>query len=377
MNDPRELSRPSLGLLILTLATGLAGCGDEPQAATPELRPVRTVFVERSGGGVTRTLAGVARAGVESRLSFRVAGTVDSVDVALGDRVRNRQILARLDPTDYELKVDEAEAGLAQAQAGLRRAEADYERVRALYENKNASKGELDAARAGAESAQAQVESSAKRLEQAGQQVGYTVLRAPSDGAIAAVSLEVNENVGAGRQVFLLTAGAEPEIEVAVPEVLIAQVEVGQPVSVRFDALPGRQLAAEITEVGVAVTGSASTFQVTAGIAEPADDVRSGMAAEVTFTFKGDRGERILAPGVAIGEDRDGRFVFVLERGDNGTGVVHRRAVRVGEPTEGLGGIEILDGLAEGEEVVTAGVRRLSDGMAVKVLAAAPGESAA
>ena len=170
--------------------------------------------------------------------------------------MRHRQVLARLDPTDYELKVEEAEAGLAQAQAGLRRAEADYERVRALYENSNASKGELDAARAGAESAQAQVESGAKRLEQARQQVGYTVLRAPSDGAIAAVSLEVNENVGAGQQVFLLTAGAEPEIEVAVPEVLIARVAEGQPVEVRFDALPGRRLAARITEVGVAVTGS-------------------------------------------------------------------------------------------------------------------------
>jgi RND family efflux transporter MFP subunit len=334
------------------------------------------VVVQRTGGGVTRTLAGVARAGVESRLSFRVSGTVESVGVALGDRVRRGQELARLDPTDYELRLEEAEAGLAQAEAGLRRAEADFDRVRALYENRNASQGEYDAARAGSESAEAQVETGQKRLEQARQQVGYTILRAPSDGAIAAVSLEVNENVAAGQQVFLLSAGTELEIEVAMPEVLIAQVAMGQPVSVRFDALQGREFAAEVTEVGVAVTGSASTFQVTASISEAAPEVRSGMAAEVTFIFAQDREERIVVPGVAIGEDRDGRFVFVLERGDDGTGVVLRRAVTIGEPAEGLGGIEVLDGLSEGEEVVTAGVRRLSDGMAVRVLAAG-GESAA
>jgi RND family efflux transporter MFP subunit len=376
MNRARKLPRPSLTLLLFTLAPGLTGCGSEPPAAAPRLRPVRTVVVQRTGGGVTRTLAGVARAGVESRLSFRVSGTVESVGVALGDRVRRGQELARLDPTDYELRLEEAEAGLAQAEAGLRRAEADFDRVRALYENRNASQGEYDAARAGSESAQAQVESGQKRLEQARQQVGYTILRAPSDGAIAAVSLEVNENVAAGQQGFLLSAGTELEIEVAMPEVLIAQVAMGQPVSVRFDALQGREFAAEVTEVGVAVTGSASTFQVTASISEAAPEVRSGMAAEVTFIFAQDREERIVVPGVAIGEDRDGRFVFVLERGDDGTGVVLRRAVTIGEPAEGLGGIEVLDGLSEGEEVVTAGVRRLSDGMAVRVLAAG-GESAA
>ena len=370
MSRDRKLSAPALLPLALLLGSTLSGCGDEAPAAAPQLRPVRTLVVEATGSGLTRTLAGVARAGVEARLSFRVPGTVESVNVALGDRVRRGQVLARLDPTDYELMLEEAEAGLAQAQAGLRRAEADYERVRALYENNNASKGELDAARAGAESAQAQVESGQKRLQQAQQQVGYTVLRAPSDGAIADVGLEINENVGGGQQVFLLTAGAAPEIEVAVPEVLIAQVAVGQPVSVRFDALPGRRMAAAVTEVGVATIGAASTFQVTAAIADAHPEIRSGMAAEVTFTFDEGERDRLVVPAVAIGEDRDGRFVFVLERGADGSGTVRRRPVKIGGPQASLAGIEVLEGISAGDEVVTAGVRRLSDGMAVRVIPA-------
>ncbi len=366
----QQSPRPSPGLPILILAAILAACGGEPPAAEPQLRPVRTILVEATRSGLTRTLAGVARAGVESRLSFRVSGTVQSVDVSLGDAVRRGQVLARLDPTDYELMLEEAEAGLAQAQAGLRRAEADYERVRALYENNNASKGELDAARAGAESAEAQVETGRKRLQQARQQVGYTVLRAPSDGAIAAVDLEINENVGGGHQVFLHTAGADLEVEVAVPEVLIAQVVVGQPVAVRFDALPGREMAAAVTEVGVAAVGAASTFQVTAAITDAPAEIRSGMAAEVTFTFDEGETDRLVVPAVAIGEDRDGRFVFVLERGADGSGTVRRRPVKIGGPQASLAGIEVLEGIREGEEVVTAGVRRLADGMAVRVLSA-------
>ncbi len=354
---------------LIALAAALACGGAEPEAA-PELRPVRTHRVQASAATAERTLAGVARAGVESRLSFRVAGTVVSVHVDLGDAVRKGQALARLDPTDYELKVEEAEAALAQGQAGLRRAQADYERVRALYENNNASKSELDAARAAAESAEAQVRAVRKQLDLAEQQLGYTALKAPIDGAVARVDVEINEAVKSGEEVFLLTAGSRPEVEVAVPEVMIAAVEMRQPLSVSFDALPGRVLAAEVTEIGVAAVGAASTFTVVARLIEEAAEVRPGMAAEVTFRLRSPgREPRIVVPGVAVGEDREGRFVFVLERGAAAAadeGVVRRRAVEVGGEVQGLGGIEILSGLADGDEVVTAGVRRLADGMRVR-----------
>ncbi len=354
----------------------LACGGPEPETA-PELRPVRTHRVEVSGATAVRTLAGVARAGVESRLSFRVAGTVVAVHASLGDTVRKGQALARLDPTDFELRVEEAEAALAQGQAGLRRAQADYERVRALYENNNASKSELDAARAAAESAEAQVRAVRKQLDLSEQQLGYTVLKAPIDGAVAEVEVEINEAVRSGEEVFLLTAGSRPEVEVAVPEVMITAIEMRQPVSVVFDALPGRTLAAEVTKIGVAAIGAASTFTVVARLVEEAPGVRPGMAAEATFRLRAPgRERRIVVPGVAVGEDREGRFVFVLERGAGetaGEGVVRRRAVEVGDEVQGLGGIEILAGLEAGEEVVTAGVRRLADGMRVRTAAGVEG----
>ena len=357
--------RRSRVLFLMLPVLGLASCGDEEPASEPELRPVRYQKVSVGNVETSRTLVGVARAGTEADLSFRVPGTVEEVQVALGEKVGKGEILARLDTVDYELQVQEAAAGLAQAEASLRKAEADYDRTRSLYENNNASRSELDASRAAAESARSQVDAASKRLDLSRQQLAYTVLRAPAEGAIALKDLEVNENVEAGTTVFMLTSGSFAEVEFAVPEMMIADLEEGMPVVVRFDAFPDREFEAEISEVGVAVTGSSATFEAVARLKEETPNVRSGMAAEVVSRFHGaSRQAGLVVPWVAVGEDRDGRFVFVVQPESEGTGIVNRRAVTLGEVGKE---IEILEGLEAGELLVTAGTRRLVDGMRVKL----------
>ena len=361
---PLGLRLAALCLLLILLVA----CQAEEVTPDTVLRPVRTILVETSSQVAPETYAGVAKAGIESSLSFRVPGSVEAVGVKLGDRIRRGQMLARLDPTDYLLQVEEAKAGLAQAHAAVRQASADYDRVRALYENNNASKAEFDAARAYAESAAAQVDASALRLQKAEQQLGYTELRSPLGGAVARVEVELNENVRAGQMVVLLASGGQPEVEVAVPESLIGRLETGQKASIVFDALPGAPFTGRVSEVGV-FSRDAATFdaviEVLDGGAEgpQAAAIRSGMAAEVSFFF--DRGEpTIHLPPLAIGEDNAGRFVFLLDRRGDGTGTVRRQAVEVGS-IDGLG-VSITSGLEAGSEVITAGVRRLADGMEVK-----------
>lgn len=351
--------------IALWVALGVVGCGGEEIAPEPQLRPVRYQRVSIGAIDGSRTLVGVARMGTEADLSFRVPGTVETVDVSLGQKVGRGQILARLDPVDYELQVQEAAAGLALAQASVRKAEADYDRTRALYESNNSSRSELDAARAGAESARSQVDAASKRLELAGQQLGYTTLRAPVDGAIALKDLEVNENVKAGTAVFMLTSGSLVEVEFAVPEIMITDLEEGMPVVVRFDAIAGRDFPASIAEVGVAVTGSSAAFEAVARLREETPNVRSGMAAEVITQPDTESGRQgLVVPWVSVGEDRDGRFVFVVEPQGDGTGVVHRRSVTLGEVGKE---IEIVEGISEGDLLITAGTRRLVEGMRVKV----------
>ncbi len=346
----------------------LTSCGKVDQQQEELLRPVRYQKVFFTGGDRVRKFSGVAQAGLESRLSFKVAGTVQTIAVQVGDRLKAGQLIAKLDPTDHQLQVQHAEASLQSAQAQMRNAETSYSRVRQLWENRSVSRNELDAARAAFESTSAQVRAFQKQLELARLQLSYCELKAPLAGAIATVDVEANENVLAGQTIVQLSSGTSLEVEVAVPEMLISQVREGQKVEVTFDALPDQKQSARITEVGVSPTGFATTFPVTVRLEQREPNARPGMAAEVAFNFssKGQK-ERIVVPGAAVGEDRQGRFVFVVDFGEEeGQGIVRRKAVTIGEMTDE--GIEILEGLVDGSLVVTAGVSKLVDGQKVKFL---------
>jgi len=353
--------------LVLIFMVALTGCAKElPQ---PEiLRPVRSQQVYATGGDRVRNFSGTARAGRETDLSFRVPGRIEELSVEVGDAVRAGQSIARLEPRDYEIAERQADANLAQSQARSRNQEANLDRIRGLYENDNASKNDLDAALAQSQSARAQVDANTQALESARRRLEYTRLRAPVDGAIASVPVEVNENVEQGQQVVRMTSGSTPEVEVAMPGVLISQVYEGDPVTVKFDAVTDAVFEAVVTEVGVAAIRTATTFPVTVRLARNDPGIRSGMAAEVAFRFEArDSRERIYLPTHAVGEDREGRYVFVLESGpEDEVGIVRRVAVEVGALTPD--GLELLAGLTEGQRVVTAGVRRLTDGQRVKLL---------
>ena len=347
-----------------------AGCG-EPPPAEPVIRPVRHMVARIAGVERPRTFSGVARAGVESTLSFRVSGAVASLPVKVGDRVAGGALIAELDPVDYELEVREEEAALRQAEARAGNAEADLRRVRNLYENDNAARTDLDAATAAADSAAAQVESSRQRLDLARRRLGYTRLSAPVAGAIAEVLAEQNENVSPGTPVVILAAGGAPEVGFGVPEALIRRIQEGMPATVGFDAIPGERFEGVVTEVGVRSTAIGTTFPVTVRIEAEPSLIRSGMAAVVEMVFRDEAASpRFVLPGHAVGEDMDGRFVFVVEPSGDGLAVVRRRPVTVG--TFAADGLEVEAGIEDGDLVVTAGIGRLVDGDTVHLDAEAP-----
>ena len=355
-----------LSILCLLL---IVGCSEEVQEAEV-IRPVRYEQALSTGGNRARTFSGTAQAGAESSLSFKVAGTIRQVPVVVGTQVRRGNLIASIDPSDYLLVKQEALAAVQQAQAQERNAKETYDRVKGLYENQNASLSDLESARAGHDSAVAAVELAQARLEQADLQVQYTRLYAPANGAIAQVNVEINENVQAGQRVVVMTSGDRPEVEVAVPEQLITQIRIGNAVTVTFDALPGQTHDAVVREVGVAALGAATTFPATVRLVEDNEDVRPGMAAEVTFHFStsGEQGRGVIVPSASVGEDRQGRFVFALEPAADDLAIARRRTVQLGELT--AEGIEVLDGLQDGELVATAGANFLEDGQRVRLLAA-------
>ncbi len=348
------------------LAMLIGGCGEPQQASsTPPLRPVKWLTVAPVGSGQQQVFTGQVRSAVHSTLSFKVSGTVAELPVDVGDRVLAGELIASLVPVDYEIGVEQANASVDSADAEFRSARANYDRIRALYENNSVSRGELDQARTRFESAQAQLRAAGKKLESARRQLSYTRLQSPMQCAVAATYVTANENVNPGAPVAEITCGEQFEVEIAVPELLIAGFQQGDSAVVRFDALPGEQFPGKVTEVGVAATNVSTTFPVTVRLLRDDPRLRGGMAAEVTIELDAAGTERLVLPPVAVGEDRLGRYVYVLDSRHSGAVLVRRRAVEVGALTEQ--GVEILNGLQPQERVVVAGLSKLEDGMAVKL----------
>ncbi|MEL6704997.1 MAG: efflux RND transporter periplasmic adaptor subunit [Bacteroidota bacterium] len=357
--------------LLVACTTGLAGlsgCGADEAPPPEPLRPVRYEFARASGDAQTRTFAGVAQASSEAQVSFRVGGVVEAVNTRVGERVARGTVLARVDASDYVIQQRQAEAAQAQATAQLRNAEATYERTLQLYADQGASQSDLDAARAQYESAQAHVRSADAQQQVAARQVGYTRLTAPLTGAVADVLVAVGEQVGPGRPAFVVSGGGPLDVEVAVPEGLIGRIRAGTPARVRFGSLGGQIYAATVAEVGIASTASTTTFPVTVRLASDADEVRPGMAADVTLRLVGGTTSSggVVVPAEAVGEDRAGRYVFVLAPQGDGEALALRRQVDLGGLTDD--GITITSGVGDGDRVVTAGLSALADSQRVALL---------
>ncbi len=350
-------------LLAATLM--VSACGKSDDTVEEILRPVRYLTVTDASVFRDRSFSGTSKSSRESRLSFKVSGTVINVPVQIGQRLNAGDLIGEIDPASYVLQAQQAQASLVEAQANSRRAAANYERTKGLYANDNASLNDLESARAQAESAGAQVRAASKALEIARLNVSYTKLTAATDCSIAALDIEVNENVAAGQQVAAVSCGDAFEVTLDLPESLIGSVNATTPVTVRFGSIPGEEFSGVISEVAVALAAGSAAFPIVIKIAESHPSLRSGLAADVTFQFDSaaDKG-RVVIPVTAVINDPGGTFVFVAEpAATEGEAIVRRRAVTLGELSQL--GIEIIDGLNVGDRVITAGVSVIRDGQRV------------
>ena len=349
-----------LGALLLTL---LLGCGSGEEKTELPLRPVHTMTMEEFKSGKIRVYVGATESSQVVRVSFKVSGTVASMPVAVGDSLKKGDLIARLDTAPFELRVQQASASLAQAKAAERNADANYNRVRDLYENGNASRTELDSGRANAESARAQVSAAAKSLELAELDVEYAVLRASERCSIASVDIEVNENVSPNTPIASINCGDAVNVNVDVPASLVNQLSLNTPVSVAIPDANLSEVAGTITEIGVASTGTGSTYPVTVRLVE-ATNLRDGLSSEVTFTVSADSTSFVIPTSATLHRSNQ-VYVYVLEdSGKPGTAVVRERAVELGELT--TAGVEVMSGLQSGDKVVTAGVGVIRSGLEVK-----------
>ena len=342
-------------------------CGDPATEEVRALRPLRHQVVGYLGGGTTRTFSGTAETGSVVNLSFRSGGVITELNMRVGQAVAQGQLLGRLDNVAARLAYEQAVSSQNSAASQMNTARLTLDRVRALYENGTAALSEYENARNSFRTAEASFQSAERSVEIQEEQMRYGFIYAPEAGIIATVLVELNENVSAGQGVGSLNAGSDMRIGLGLPESVITRVEEGMEVDLTFTAIPDAHFTGRVVEVSPSADANTSTYPVRVAILSPSDQIRPGMAANVTFQL-GDPDRQqsvVVVPANAVGEDGDGRFVFLVEGGGSRVASVRKQHVTIGRLT--AEGFEILEGLAAGQTIATAGLQTLLDGQEVRL----------
>jgi RND family efflux transporter MFP subunit len=354
-----------------------AGAGEEPRAVT--LETIRTGTLNR-----TITLSGALAAEEQAVLSTKVAGRIQTITVDLGSAVREGQEIARLDPTDFELRVSQAQAALQQARARLglspdgedervaveeaalvRQAQAvldearlTRDRTRTFVERGISSRADLDGAEATFKVAEGRLQDAMEEvrsrqavlaqrrseLELAQEQLSATRLRAPYDGRIRERTAAVGQYVAAGSPLVTVVRVDPLRLRLEVPEREAPRVQLGQPVRVMVEGEEG-VYDGRIARISPAISEENRTLLVEAEIPNERGLLRPGAFVRADIVIQADT-PAILVPASAIVSFAGVAKVFSVADGK----AVERR-VEVGRRAGTQ--VEIISGLTEGDTIVT------------------------
>nr|WP_293296915.1 efflux RND transporter periplasmic adaptor subunit [Allomuricauda sp.] len=351
---------------IASLAVCALSCSEEKKNGEKSVRPVKYQEIGFLGGEKIRTYSGTAQTDKVINLSFRNSGIITLFDIKLGQKVKKGQLLAKLDNVQSRLSYEQSLTQLNSAESQMNTTKLSLNRVRSLYEKGSSSLSDFESAKNAFRTAQESYESALRGVDIQREQVRYGFLYAPSNGVISAVNSEIDENISAGQTVATLNAGADMEIVLGIPESVINGVRQDMEVDVNFSSLPNKVFTAKVTEIAPAVDANTATYPIRIRLTDPSDEIKSGMAANVTFDFGGKTTSKnvLVVPASAVGEDSNGRFVFLIKENEN-TSTVTKQPVVIGDLT--TEGFEVTSGLQVGQKIATAGLQTLLEGQEVKL----------
>lgn len=332
---------------IFFLAAAHSACGpaghdasDGPRDAGPLVEIVEAAPLTAPGAVVASGLVGYKR---ETELAFNAPGVVAAIDADAGDAVRRGQRLAALRRTS--VGSNPAESMLARQNA-----ERDLVRAQELYDRGFVSQARLDEARLAVERAR-----------------DSAVLTAPADGVILRRRAEVAQSLAAGAAVFAFgETGSGLVVRAPVAAEAAARVSIGDAAIVRVSEFGAREWHGRVSRVGAQGAAGTGAYEVEIEIAD-AEGIRSGMvaSAEIAAAATGATESALLVPTLSLLDARaDQGVVFVVDA----EGIARRRSVRTAGVTQG--GVLVVEGLAPGERVVSAGAAYVRDGEPVRIAAA-------
>lgn len=359
-----------MACVVISLAMVVTACGKKEEEIVAEdvVRPVKTMTVGSMDVSFRQTYPGRVRAAKRADLAFQVDGPLIQLPVDEGQQVKKNDLIARIDPKDFQTILRSAEGQLAKAKAALQLAQSEYDRVMRIREKDPGAVSEsmVDRRREGVNKAQADIQSVQATVDAAKDKLTYTYLRAPFSGVIAKRYVDNFQEVRAKQPIVSLQDVSEIEILVDVPEMAMTRVRRGEVnVVAEFAASPEKHYPLTLKEYSTQADPRTQTYQIVFAMPSP-EDVRilPGMTASVHRAGSvGIEEERPAIPAIAVFADEAGDSnVWVV---DQESLTLHRREVTVGELT-GTENIKIVAGLESGEMIAISGVSRLREGMKIR-----------
>ena len=341
----------------------LAACSPAAgRSAAPNLeRPVKTVIVPSGLEDQVRILPGRVEAAAEVDLAFRVSGPLVTVDVEEGALVTEGQVVARIDPRDYRVRVRSAHARLRAANAQLNHSKSEHARIRRLAKENAIPRARLDDAAAALEIAKSEALAAERSHETAELALRDTVLRAPFASRAARRHVDNHQTVQAGQPILLLRSAGPPEVHVDVPEGALRDflATEADTLSVTFSALGDLRRPVRIVSHQGDIDAQTKTYEAVVALNEPVDGLEPGMTATLRWVRPG-RAEGVAIPLSAVGARPDGApIVYRIKEG-----VLEQISVELGS-IRGTD-VEIRGGVNVGDVLLAAGVRAAAPGQRVR-----------
>jgi RND family efflux transporter MFP subunit len=357
-------------LAIVTMSAavlGAAACSRGGAGAAAEKPAVAVEVATVTSGDLVETVAvvGTLKPKREATIQSEFSGIVREVFVTEWVPVRRGQPLARLDSREAETTLEAARAALLQAEVAARRAVREFERAEKLKAAGLETAQGVDDARTAMEAADATMAAARAQLKAAETYAEKMVTRAPLDGVISFRGINVGdrvENMGSGAPMFVIVDNSLFDLTVMVPSTRSAAVRVGQPLEFTTAALPGRSFRGTVKFINPTVSELDRSVAVVAEVANEDGTLRGGMFVKGEIQT-GRRAGVLQIPRAALlswNLEQNTGEVFVVS-GE----LAERRAVRTGDVTGDS--IEVVDGIAAGERVVTRGAFNLREGDRVTI----------
>jgi membrane fusion protein, multidrug efflux system len=358
----REENRRYRRLPVLVCAVlALAACDKKPEAAAPEVRPVRTVVATSGEFGETVVLTGHVAAETEAALGFRIPGRMIERLVKVGDHVESGQVLARLDPQDEVGALRSAQAAEAGAKARLAQARDAFERQRQLLAGGHTPRAVYDQAQEAFRTAQANLDDVEARLANQSLRVSWTILQADAPGTVSATGAEQNEVMQAGQMVVRIARRDGRDAVFDVPGRLLRESPSDREITVRLVDDPSVVALGRVRQVGTQADPTTRTFEVKVGLTDPPAQMRLGTSVTGAVQLKSD--PAIAIPAAAVTEMNGQPAVWIVDPEQLTVSLRKVNTLQFDPDT-----VFVDTGIETGEVVVTAGAHALHPGKKVRLL---------